>query len=168
MDVTTSELDPWLVPRSVTIHVEAPSDVVYALVSDVERIGEWSPECRSAVWRDERRGIGAQFRGRNRSGAVRWSRNCEVLVDDPDREFTWRTIPGSPTMDDSTVWGFLLEPTAAGTQLTQRMQIVKKPRAWFRPYIRLAMPQHLDMRGQMRTTLEAIRDAAEATSTASH
>jgi hypothetical protein len=48
------------------------------------------------------------------------------------------------------------------------MQIVKKPQAWFRPYIRLTMPQHLDMRDQMQTTLDAIRVTAEATSTTSH
>jgi hypothetical protein len=46
----------------------------------------------------------------------------------------------------------------------QRMQIVKKPQAWFRPYIRLTMSHHLDMRGQMRATLDAIRVAAESQS----
>ena len=90
-----------------------------------------------------------------------------MLVDEPDREFTWRTIPGGPVTDDSTHWGFVLEPDGAGTRLTQRMQVVKKPQAWFRPYIRLTMPQHLDMRDQMRTTLDAIRVTAETTSTTS-
>jgi uncharacterized membrane protein len=164
MDVTTTARDPWLVPRSVSIRVDASPSVVYRLVSNVERIGEWSPECRSAVWLDDRRGVGARFRGSNRSGANRWSRTCEVLVDEVDREFTWRTIPGGPVTDDSTRWGFVLEPDGSGTGLTQRMQIVKKPQAWFRPYIRLTMSHHLDMRGQMRATLDAIRVAAESQS----
>ena len=167
MDGTTTASDPWLVPRSVSIHVDASPSVVYGLVSDVERIGDWSPECRSAVWLDDRRGVGARFRGANRSGANRWSRTCEVLVDEPDREFSWRTIPGGPVTDDSTHWGFVVEPAGSGTRLTQRMHIVKKPQAWFRPYIRLTMPHHLDMREQMRTTLEAIRITAETTSTTS-
>ena len=167
MDDTTTARDPWLVPRSVSIQVDASPSVVYRLVSDVERIGDWSPECRSAVWLDDRRGVGARFRGSNRSGVNRWSRTCEVLVDAPDREFTWRTLPGGPVTDDSTHWGFVLEPAGSGTLLTQRMQIVKKPQAWFRPYIRLTMPHHLDMREQMRTTLEAIRVTAETTSTTS-
>jgi hypothetical protein len=65
----------------------------------------------------------------HRSGANRWSRICEVLVDEPDREFTWRTIPGGPAMDDSTRWSFVIEPAGSCTLLTQRMQITKKPQA---------------------------------------
>lgn len=154
-------VDPWLVPRSVSIRVYASPSTVYDLVSDVERIGEWSPECRSARWLDERRGVGARFRGSNRSGLNRWSRTCEVIADEPDRKFSWRTVPAALMMADSTHWGFVLEPDGPGTLLTQWMHIVKKPQAWLRPYIRLAMPQHLDMRPQMQATLEAIRSAAE-------
>ena len=162
MDAMKAARDPWLLPRSVSIRVDAAPSVVYGLVSDVERMGEWSPECRSALWLDDRRGPGARFRGRNRAGANRWSRTCEVLVDEPDREFAWRTIPGGPTMDDSTRWSFVLEPDGSGTLLYQRMQITQKPQAWFRPYIRLTMPHHLDMRDQMRATLQAIRVTAES------
>jgi len=50
--------------------------------------------------------------------------------------------------------------------LTQRMQIVQRPQAWFRPYIWLTMAHHLDMREQMRATLDAVRATAEAQSTA--
>jgi uncharacterized membrane protein len=167
MNRTKEAPDPWLVPRSVSIQVDASPSVVYRLVADVERIGEWSPECRSAFWVDDRRGVGAHFRGRNRSGANRWSRTCEVIVDEPEREFAWRTIPGGPATADSTQWGFVLKPAGSGTLLTQRMQIVKKPQAWLRPYIRLTMPHHLDMREQMRTTLEAIRVTAETAAKAS-
>lgn len=162
MDPTTSAHDAWLVPRSISIQVHASPSTVYRLVSDVERIGEWSPECRSAAWLDDRRGAGARFRGSNRSGLNRWSRTCEVLVAEPDREFTWRTVPGGPLTSDSTHWGFLVEADGGGTLLTQRMQIVKKPQALLRPYIPLSMPHHLDMREQMQVTLDAIRAAAES------
>jgi len=164
MDVMTTARDPWLVRRSVSIQVAASPTVVYRLVCDIERIGEWSPECRSAVWLDDRRGVGARFRGSSRSGVNRWSRICEVLVDEPDREFSWRTIPGGPIADDSTRWGFVLEAAGSGTLLTQSLQIMKKPQAWFRPYIRLTMPHHLDMREQMHTTIDAIRVTAETAS----
>ena len=164
MDDTRRVSDPWLEPRTVSIRVDGSVSAVYRLVSDVRRIGEWSPECRSAVWLEDRRGPGARFRGSNRSGLNRWSRICEVLVDDRDREFAWRTVPGGPTMDDSTEWSFVLEPAGVGTLLTQRMQMVKKPQAWFRPYIRLTMRHHLDMRVQMLATLDAIRVSAETES----
>jgi hypothetical protein len=145
--------------------VDASASAVYRLVSDVQRIGEWSPECRSAVWLDDRRGPGARFRGSNRSGKNRWSRICEVLVDDRDREFAWRTIPGGPAMDDSTEWAVVLQAAGRATLLTQRMQMLKKPQAWFRPCIRLTMRHHLGMRAQMLATLDAIRLTAETATT---
>lgn len=155
------EFDRWLVPREVTVHVDAAPDVVYALVSDPERIGEWSPECRSAHWLGDGRGVGARFRGDNRSGIAFWSRTCEVVTAEPDVAFEWRTVPGTLWTDDSTLWGFRLEAADGGTLLTQHMRMLQRPQAWFRPIVRVLFPQHLDMRDQMRTTLDGIRRAAE-------
>ena len=36
----------------VQIHIEAQPEKVYALVSDVARMGEWSPECYRCEWMD--------------------------------------------------------------------------------------------------------------------
>jgi ribosome-associated toxin RatA of RatAB toxin-antitoxin module len=33
-----------------TVHINAPPEKVYALVTDVSRMGEWSPECVRAEW----------------------------------------------------------------------------------------------------------------------
>ena len=56
------------------IEMAAPPDVVYALVADVTRLGEWSPECYRCQWLD---GVtaavpGARFHGYNRRGGLRW------------------------------------------------------------------------------------------------
>jgi hypothetical protein len=55
--------------------IEAPREVVYDLVTDVTRMGEWSPECVACEWVDGATGpaVGARFRGRNRHGLARWS-----------------------------------------------------------------------------------------------
>src|SRR6478752_667280 len=76
---------PWRTAGSVELVVAAPPAAVYELVSDVTRIGERSPECRSATWESGTPGtVGAVFRGRNRWGwAARWSRRCEVTTADP-------------------------------------------------------------------------------------
>jgi hypothetical protein len=154
----------WLVRREVSVEVAASPDVVFDLVSDVTRIGEWSPECHGADWNDDRRGVGASFTGHNRSGRNRWSRVCEVVTYEPGREFAYRTVPGfrfGPSAD-SSVWQFSIEPTAIGSKLTQSLEPVKLPQAWFRPFIRRFMAHHLDMRDQMRVTLGAMKTAAEA------
>jgi hypothetical protein len=65
---------------TASIDIAAPIDVVWDLVSDIARIGEWSIECRSCEWlagaTDPR--PGARFRGRNRRNATLWTRTCEA------------------------------------------------------------------------------------------
>ncbi len=155
---------PWLVERRVSTDVAADPGHVYDLVSDVTRIGEWSPECHAAAWLDERRSVGARFRGQNRWGANRWARICEVTADEPGRRFAYRTVPGrrhGPS-SDSSVWGFEIEPTPSGCRLTQFVLPTHPPARWFRPFIRRFMGHHLDMRDHMTATIAAIRSTAEA------
>lgn len=55
------------------VYIEAPPDKVFQLVSDVTRMGEWSPECRRCRWLDGVSSpvVGTRFRGQNRRGWVR-------------------------------------------------------------------------------------------------
>ncbi|MGH9050843.1 MAG: SRPBCC family protein [Acidimicrobiia bacterium] len=48
----------------VSLHVDAPPEKLYELVSDVTRMGEWSPECRRCEWIDGATGpaVGARCR----------------------------------------------------------------------------------------------------------
>jgi hypothetical protein len=62
---------------SVTVHVAAPPDRGWDLVSDVTRVGEFSPETFEAEWLGGASGpaVGAHFRGhvrRNGRGPVYW------------------------------------------------------------------------------------------------
>jgi hypothetical protein len=66
---------------SVTVHMAASPEKVWALVSDVTRIGEFSPETFEAQWLDGATGpaVGAKFRGhvkRNGKGPVYWTTRC--------------------------------------------------------------------------------------------
>ena len=147
----------------ITVHMAAPAERVYALVADVTRIGQFSPECRRASWvGDVRESVpGARFRGRNKAGVLlRWSRTCEVLTAEPGREFAFRTIP-TWRDPDSTVWRYRFQPAADGIEVTESYEIVLlPPRPLVALYGRL-LPQHMDMRPHLRRTLEAIKQAAE-------
>ena len=48
-----------------SVIVAAPPEAVWAVVSDVTRVGEWSGECRACVWLGEAVAPvpGARFRG---------------------------------------------------------------------------------------------------------
>ena len=72
-----------------TIQIQAPPENVYAMLSDVTRMGEWSPECAKAEWIEGATGpvSGARFKGSNRRGLAVWSTKPRVVVADPGREF---------------------------------------------------------------------------------
>ena len=40
----------WLTEDHVELDIEASANSLYAMVSDLPRIGEWSPECESVIW----------------------------------------------------------------------------------------------------------------------
>jgi putative intracellular protease/amidase/uncharacterized protein YndB with AHSA1/START domain len=98
---------------SVSRAVPAPPDRVYALISDITRMGEWSPETRSAYWREP----GRRFTGRNRIGPLyRWSMSATVTEAVPGRAFAFTTDRPS-----STTWRYDLEPVEGGTRVTESM-----------------------------------------------
>jgi uncharacterized protein YndB with AHSA1/START domain len=108
---------------SVSIHVDAPPDAVYALVSDLPRMGEWSPECQRCEWVGGAAGpsVGARFKGYNRIGWRRWSTKGEVVAAEPGRELAWdvRSVFNLPVAR----WRYALQPKAeGGTEVTETME----------------------------------------------
>jgi hypothetical protein len=103
---------------STTIHIDAPPDAVYALVSDITRMGEWSPETVKAEWIEGATGpaAGARFKGTNKLGFLRWSTKPMVEVADPGREFTFVTMFRS---EKETRWSYRLAPAGDGTDVTE-------------------------------------------------
>lgn len=98
--------------------IEAPADVLYALVSDVIRTGEWSPENVGGRWLDGAAGavVGARFRGANRRGWRRWSTTCTVVAAEPGRTFAFDVrVAGIRT----SRWSYVFLPGCAGTEVTE-------------------------------------------------
>lgn len=148
---------------SVTVDMTAEAGAVYGIVSDVTRIGEISPECRSATWLDGADGPspGSRFKGHNKWGINRWSRECEVLEAQPGLVFSFRTVPGRGPANDSTTWRYEIQPTDGGCRVTESYEITQMPRGWFQPIIKRFMSHHLDMRPHMEQTLLAVEAAAQ-------
>jgi len=75
IDRAMSTLLPWMsMGGEVSLHMDASPEEVWALVSDVTRIGEFSPETFEARWR---RGSSAFSPGLRLQPSARWSRLCE-------------------------------------------------------------------------------------------
>jgi Polyketide cyclase / dehydrase and lipid transport len=112
----------WVAEESVV--VAAPPDRVYETVSDLKRMGEWSPET-FAVWtRDRPARLGTTFVGWNRIGWRLWFTNCRVTAAEPGRVFAFRVtsfrMPGS-------VWGYRFEDIGNGsTRLTEYWEDLRR------------------------------------------
>ena len=146
---------------SVTVHMAAPADRIWELISDVTRIGSYSPETFEAEWLDGATGpaVGARFRGhvkRNGKGPVYWT-TCTVLASTPGREFAFGV--GSADKPINT-WRYQLESAGDGTDVTESFQLADS--APIRLYwALLGWARGKTNRNGMRTTLERIRAEVE-------
>lgn len=110
---------------SVTCEMAATPDEVWAVVSDVTRIGELSPETFEAEWLDGATGpaSGAHFRGhvnRNGSGLVYWA-HCRVTDCEPGRSFGFEVHVGSNVIN---TWRYEIAPSATGSTVTESFRLV--------------------------------------------
>jgi hypothetical protein len=148
---------------SVTVHMQAPPERIFKLVSDVTRIGEFSPETFEAEWVDGATGpaVGAKFKGhvkRNGRGPVYWT-NCTITACAPGREFTFAvTGPGGRVVN---TWSYAFEPKGEGTDVTESFRLDNNPllRIYWMTAGWLRGPANV--RG-MRTTLERVKAVVEA------
>lgn len=123
---------------------DASPEQVWAVVADVTRVGEWSHECRGAVWLDGATAAvpGARFGGSNRLGRVKWSRVNEIVTADAPNELVWRTVP-SRMYPDSTEWRIRIEREGDSTRIVQTFEVLKLNPVMDR-LIYLVTPAHRD------------------------
>ncbi|MBF8191532.1 NAD(P)-binding domain-containing protein [Nonomuraea sp. K274] len=149
-------------PEEESIWIDADPGLVWDLISDVTRMGEWSPECRRCVWRGDKRGVGARFTGINRRGWVVWVTGNEVEQAERGRSFAFRTTT------NGVRWGYRLTPDSGGTLLTELWDVSGqstgqyKRTASFAKMLLGGFESHTaELREGMRKTLERIKAAAE-------
>src|SRR5688500_16489936 len=78
----------------VAIDMAADPLAVWALLSDIPRMGEWSPVCRRCEYLDGASSPtpGTRFVGHNRQAGARWSRTCVVTACEPGCELAFHTL----------------------------------------------------------------------------
>lgn len=146
---------------SVTVHMAAPPERVWELVSDVTQIGRFSPETFEAEWLDGATGpaVGAKFRGhvrRNEKGPVYWT-TCTVTACEPNKEFTF--VVGDPASAMNT-WSYELQPSGDGTDVTESFRLADK--LPFRVYwALLGWARGRRNHDDMQRTLDRIKDVVE-------
>jgi hypothetical protein len=144
-----------------SISIAASPEMLYGLITDVTRMGEWSPECYRCEWLDggSRPAVGARFRGYNRRGLMRWERTAVVTVADRGREFAFATVNDRSGRQE-TRWHFLLEPSPHGTVLTESFRFM-----WCSLPVRTAelfVPRGRQVQHGIEETVRRIKSVADA------
>lgn len=103
-----------------SLHIDAPAELVYDLVADLPRMGEWSPECERVIWRGSATSTrpGARFVGHNRRGTVRWMTFGKVVGAERGRYLAFDIHVGPIQVSR---WEYLFEADAdGGCTVTER------------------------------------------------
>jgi uncharacterized protein YndB with AHSA1/START domain len=147
---------------AVTVHMNADPETVWQLVSDVTKIGRYSPETFEAEWLDGATGpaLGAKFRGhvkRNGKGPIYWT-TCTVTACEPGKEFAFGVGSSDKPLN---VWRYDLAPNGDGTDVTESFTLA--PTLPLRAYwLALGWSRGKTNRKGMQATLDGIKAEVES------
>lgn len=148
---------------SVTVHVDAPPDHVWGLISDITNTGRFSPETFEAEWLDGASGpaVGTRFRGhvrRNGRGPTYWT-VCKITACEPGRAFAFDVVgPGERTVNS---WRYDLEPSGGGVDVTESFRLADN--LFTKAYWAVAGRwRGKTNRAGMQETLDRVKAVAEA------
>ena|ERR1700694_4302804 len=152
-----------LLTQSGSTVVNKSPESLYDIVSDVTRMGEWSPVCK-ACWWDEGEGpyVGAKFTGRNERPERTWETRSEVVAADRGREFAW-VVAEPPTR---ARWGYTFAAVDGGTEITETWELPPEGSAFFEKAFGDKAREEIELRSNaardgIKATLAAIKRAAE-------
>lgn len=151
-------------PLSVSIDVDADPQTVWSLVSDLPRMGEWSPECTDVVWQGRAQGaeVGARFTGKNRNGLRRWSTQGTIVAAEPGRELAWDVSFFGMSV---ARWSYAIDARPGGCRVTESCDDRRnKLLLTFSSLTTGVKDREAHNVAGMRTTLERLKAAAESSS----
>jgi Polyketide cyclase / dehydrase and lipid transport len=137
--------------------VRASAERIYAVVSDVTRIPEWSPETARVEWLAP-----DCFRAWNRRRLGRWRNDAKVVGAEPGQRFSFvvQAMGG-----DWAQWTYLMEPGSAGTtRLTETCRMcVPLPivAVMFERFFLFVWDRRADLRANLQLSVDRIRDIIE-------
>jgi uncharacterized protein YndB with AHSA1/START domain len=102
---------------TASIDIDADPAAVWQVVSDLKRMGEWSPQCRKMFVFGGPVKNGTRTLNLNHSGAMHWPTTAKVVAFEPERKIAFRIT------ENRTIWTYELEPTGGGTKLTESRTI---------------------------------------------
>jgi dimethylaniline monooxygenase (N-oxide forming) len=141
----------------VTVFIAADPNSVWDMISDITRMGQWSPECYRAMWLTSRRGKGALFLGLNKDRDLTWPSPAIVTESDRGRVFAFRAASG-------VLWRYRLTAQNGGCLLVEE-RITSGEFRWVKKAYRVFLGgygRRMDvLRVGMQLTVDRIKAVAE-------
>ena len=141
---------------SATTTIDADAATVFAAVSDITRMGEWSPECVGGEWApgSDQAAVGARFIGHNKVSLHKWSTESEITEFVPGEVFefvsegqtTWR-YEFQSVGDQTVVTESFTNPSVGGVRGFIYDSVLRRDRAMLKG---------------MQKTLARLKDALES------
>lgn len=104
---------------SRSIVITRSADDLYDMVSDITRMGEWSPVCKECWWDEgESLAVGAWFTGRNETPDRTWETRSQVVEAVRGRHFAF-VVGGTWTQ-----WSYEFTPSGDETVVTESWQFL--------------------------------------------
>ncbi|MEM9653123.1 MAG: SRPBCC family protein [Actinomycetota bacterium] len=109
---------------TVSRDIAASPEAVFAAITDVTRMGEWSPENHTNEWKEgiTEAAVGARWVGHNRNGDKEWSTESRVTEMVHNERFTFECV--APAYNDFhfATWRYDIEATDTGCRVTESWQ----------------------------------------------
>jgi hypothetical protein len=109
----------------ISLHIDASPDDVYALVADVTRTPEFSPEILRCTWLDGATGpaVGARFEAVNKvMRGPSWKNRPVVTTVESGREFAFSR---TEKLSGTVAWRYRFEPEDGGTRVTESYDVTQ-------------------------------------------
>jgi Polyketide cyclase / dehydrase and lipid transport len=143
---------------SVSRDIGASPEVVWDLVADVTRMGEWSTENVGGSWAKGSVGpaLGAVFKGSNKNGVRRWSTTCTVVACERGKVFEFAVSSGPLAVAN---WRYEFDPIPSGCRVTESWCDKRVP--WF-AFVARVMGDHSEAHAEqeMAATLARLASAS--------
>jgi uncharacterized protein YndB with AHSA1/START domain len=141
---------------TTTVHINAPAEVLFDMITDVARMGEWSPECVGAeVPTALPIAPGVTFTGKNSRGGQEWSTVCTVIAAEHPTSFAF--VAGDP--ETATTWTYELRALSdQATEVTESFDSA----ALRNPELATQLTgRHEQLLSDIATTLDTLKNVAE-------
>jgi uncharacterized protein YndB with AHSA1/START domain len=142
-----------------SIDIAAPPERVWAVVSDLKRMPEFSPQCFRMVALG-RPAPGTWTINLNRDGKKFWPTTARIVRFEPNQAWAFKVN------ENRTVWSYTLEATESGTRLIERRDVPNGTTWLSRKGIDVALGGEASFEEElvrgMNETLGKIKKAVEA------